>query len=505
MTSRFFGYRALGVGLGCVLAVACSTLPELPDAARQGLGSEKRACLDFYLALDRTVGQAGVGDAEYHRVPGFPHLRSSRVLAALIPGRLDQGSWGAWLEQARRLDEQARLIEYRNLPAAARAVLPRERAFAEQLQRCGGLLRDTDVASPGRREHLVEAARVADEYRTLQRVLGLYPLTQIPVAIGIDRWRQEVLESHRTAWGALPVSGRLLRYRPAASAAALSAPQIARRQLQWRRDHPLSLPEPDAASRAALFATFAPVWELDVAHPNDRIGRPYWDRRGALRVDTATPLIYRRLSYARLEGQWLLQLNYVLWFPARTRLGTFDLYGGHLDGITWRVTLGPDGRPWLYDTVHNCGCYHKLYPSPFVSYREELAERLLEPPLVAQAVPPWSADTPLLIRVAQHSHFIQRIEPRDMSLPFSGEQQEYRWADYRELRSLPHPEGRRSLFDARGIVPGTERAERWLLWTMGIPNVGAMRQWGHHATALLGRRHFDDPDGWTALFRRTGP
>jgi hypothetical protein len=28
---------------------------------------------------------------------------------------------------------------------------------------------------------------------------------------------------------------------------------------------------------------------------------------------------------------------------------------------------------------------------------------------------------------------------------------------------------------------------------MGIPSAGAMRQWGHHATAFVGRRHFDEP------------
>jgi hypothetical protein len=28
---------------------------------------------------------------------------------------------------------------------------------------------------------------------------------------------------------------------------------------------------------------------------------------------------------------------------------------------------------------------------------------------------------------------------------------------------------------------------------MGIPHPGEMRQWGHHATAFVGRRHFDDP------------
>jgi hypothetical protein len=29
---------------------------------------------------------------------------------------------------------------------------------------------------------------------------------------------------------------------------------------------------------------------------------------------------------------------------------------------------------------------------------------------------------------------------------------------------------------------------------MGIASAGAMRQWGHHATAFVGRRHFDDPN-----------
>jgi len=31
------------------------------------------------------------------------------------------------------------------------------------------------------------------------------------------------------------------------------------------------------------------------------------------------------------------------------------------------------------------------------------------------------------------------------------------------------------------------------LWPLGIPSAGAMRQWGHHATAFVGRRHFDEP------------
>ena len=71
------------------------------------------------------------------------------------------------------------------------------------------------------------------------------------------------------------------------------------------------------------------------------------------------------------------------------------------------------------------------------------------------------------------------------------------------LRSLPGPNGgRRSLFDPDGLVAGTERGERWLLWPMGVLSPGAMRQWGTHATAFVGRRHFDDPHMIDRAFAR---
>jgi hypothetical protein len=34
---------------------------------------------------------------------------------------------------------------------------------------------------------------------------------------------------------------------------------------------------------------------------------------------------------------------------------------------------------------------------------------------------------------------------------------------------------------------------------MGIASAGAMRQWGRHPTAFVGRRHFDDPQLLDAL------
>ena len=63
----------------------------------------------------------------------------------------------------------------------------------------------------------------------------------------------------------------------------------------------------------------------------------------------------------------------------------------------------------------------------------------------------------------------------------------------RALRSLAHPAGgTRSLYGPDGIVAGTGRAEKLLFWPLGIRDAGATRQWGRHATAFVGRRHFDD-------------
>ncbi|RMF08372.1 MAG: hypothetical protein D6763_10155, partial [Alphaproteobacteria bacterium] len=70
----------------------------------------------------------------------------------------------------------------------------------------------------------------------------------------------------------------------------------------------------------------------------------------------------------------------------------------------------------------------------------------------------------------------------------------YTLRSYDALRRLPlEGGGTRSLFSPSGIVRGTARAERFLFWPMGIASAGAMRQWGTHATAFVGKRHFDDP------------
>jgi hypothetical protein len=107
-----------------------------------------------------------------------------------------------------------------------------------------------------------------------------------------------------------------------------------------------------------------------------------------------------------------------------------------------------------------------------------------------------------MLRLATASHYLvatsvveqQGIEPKGRG---------YRFADDSSLRSLQLAHGgRRSLFRGDGIIAGTERLEGLVLWPSGINSPGAMRQWGHHATAFVDRRHFDDPDLFEGIFGR---
>jgi hypothetical protein len=94
----------------------------------------------------------------------------------------------------------------------------------------------------------------------------------------------------------------------------------------------------------------------------------------------------------------------------------------------------------------------------------------------------------LVLRVAARTHQLLRVYADRPGAVIALEE-----IEYDRLRSMQYGEYRRSLFGPDGLVAGSARAERWLLWPGGVPSSGAMRQWGQHATAFVGRRHFDDP------------
>src|SRR5574340_212906 len=492
----------VGVRLLPVLLLAgCAAVGKPPAAPAE---DTLAACRTLYREVDAAIEHEGVRDHGSLPVSSFPYLRTTRLLASFRDNLIEEGQWSAWAGHMAALDAEARALELRNLSAPV-AGHPGN-TLRDELSRCRERLLAADLAQPGRRAALRVAARVPDDYVTWWRVAGLYPLTAPVVSARIRAWHADTRDTFATPLTALPVAGELVRWAPQPGTSSGTPMKTAEvNEILNRSRDPLGIPSPAAGDLDRLFDAFSPIWEVDVVNDNDRIGMPRWDNGPV--VDVARPTLYRKISHTRFGDRVLLQLNYIVWFPART--GN-DIYSGRLDGINWRVTLGPDGEPWLFDAIHNCGCYHQFFPSRHLRLRGDLPASYFEPPLVPQPAP---GQHPLVLRVAHHTHFIQRVyfiprggreglppEPLPESLPSV---QAIASEEYDALRSLPGDGGYHSLFGEYGLIAGTERSERFILWPMGIRSPGAMRQWGRHATAFVGRRHFDDPFLIESLFERT--
>lgn len=483
------------------LLAACTGLHPPQSTETDTKTVEYQRCADFFSAFDHAVSVEKGRDAQSAAIAGFPYLRADRLLALFGGKAMDHEAFETWVDRLQQLDARARKFELNNLPLKARRKLARSPSGSveEEVRHCGQVLRQLDMATHTGRQRLLEAVQVPDEYQTARRVVGLYPLTSIVVAQTIRAWHDKTRQTFDQSLAELPVHGELVRYVP--PGARPVAPEQTSTLIEASNDL-LGVPHPQGEDLERLFAAFAPVWEVDVNSDNDLIGTPEWRSReeaSAPQINTSRPAVYRHVSHTQFDGRILLQLNYVIWFPSRPRTGAFDILGGHLDGITWRVTLGPNGQPLIYDAMHNCGCYHMFFPTTELQARKRRSWS--EPLLIPQAAPELLPGSRLVIRIAANTHYIQRV----YAAAIGGQNRRYRFAEYDMLRSLPLPDGgHRSLFDANGIVASSRRGERWLIWPMGVPAPGSMRQWGHHAIAFIGRRHFDDPDLFDELFERVG-
>lgn len=477
--------RLLPFAFGLVLALSagCSAIePRPPAAARDA------ACLRFFGDMDRRVAGAGVRDAGTARIPGLPELRIDRFLASFAREAMPAEAYGDWVERLRKLDAAARRIELHNLPPKEAAQLqPPFGLDAESaMETCGRRLAESELKSPDRRAEWLGHARVADDYSTWQRGVGLYPLTRWLAAAGVGRLHRELRRPFITAGtDRAAARGPVVRYAPPVGE-SLESGEIAA-ILRRSAANPLAIPTPSAAELSGLFATFAPIWAVDTASDSDRIGTVRLGEAGAAFVDPTDPVVYRLASHTRFGTRVLLQLGYLVWFPARPAEGPFDIYAGRFDGLLWRVTLGPDGKPIAYDSVHPCGCYYQIFPGP--GFRVVQPEDGSEPVLSPMPIPHPNSGRRLVLRLAERTHYLTGVAPEHGGSAAAV----YGWREYDDLRSLPRPGGgHRSLFGEDGLVAGSERPERFLLWPMGVPSAGAMRQWGTHAIAFLGRRHFDD-------------
>ncbi|MCH8976569.1 MAG: hypothetical protein IH909_02965 [Proteobacteria bacterium] len=495
----------LGIALG-----ACTSLqqPIMQHEADSNF-KELKICTSFISDIETTIRTANVIDAEARRIPSYPYLRTNRFLSDFRHEKLSNRAFAHWVNHLLTLGLDGWRIELANLPHTAKDQLAKlanqinrsqikasGMGVDEALQYCSNILKAVDLDEPDEQQNLKLKATTPDEYNTWQRVLGLYPITALVFRSGISRWHKNTRRVFALPLGKLPVSGSLIQYTPPPDSVQLTSLQVSQ-IINSSFNNALGIPEPADEDVKRLFDSFAPVFEIDVVTNDDRIGTVEWDNSGQAEINIHSPKVYRHFSYTRIAENILLQLNYTIWFPSRPKTSSFDLLGGHLDGITWRVTLLPNGMPWLYDTMHNCGCYHLVFPTRDATIIKQ-TQIINEPIFIPQIISPDIAKKPLdflpilrpILRIAHGSHYIERVYFESSR---SVQAINYQYANSRELRSLKLDNGNyRSLFGQDGIIKSSQRNERYLFWPMGIPSPGAMRQWGHHAIAFVGRRHFDD-------------
>lgn len=438
------------------------------------------------------VEAAGVGDASTFSIPGFPYLRTNRFLAALKKDLKDDKEREAWVKWMQQLDLSARKKEISNLPEEMVLSFLTESGggsreeLTSQMVSCSSELLNYDQARSDFHAVLSPLVHIPDEYSFFRRAVGLYPLVSIPVAVATEISREKVRKRFDKDLKDLPVDGEIKAIVPE-KRASFHEKEL-QEVIEDSKRNPLAIPILDRDQEERIASSFAPVFVQDVAAPYDRLGQIVW-KEGRLEIDSERPTVYYYVSHAFLRDEPILQINYVIWYSERAGERSPRIERGHIDGLTARISLDGQGRIFMVDVVNDCGCYHFFAP------QRERVDRILSKPFqFSPLVPQWLPEIPpgesLGIRINSGWHQVQRL----LSLREPSDRIPYALVPYDLMESLSNGEARRaSIFDARGIVKGSERVERFIFFSMGIPSVGSMRQRSHHAIELIGRAHFDDP------------
>lgn len=490
--------------------------------------AQTNACLKWFSSLEQIVNEAGVTDAEARPLQGFPYLRVNRHLQAVGNQIATPRQRQDWLLHLRNLDQKSRLTELSNLPAGAVEALQAQiptlelpqsntginspMPFGELIQNgatrlgterlallnaansCGNLLLEQDQADAVRQRHIRQAAVVPDHYSSARRAAGAYKLSSLGVAAGVREWEQQT----QATFEQTPQLGMSVNLKTGQARAGQAA---VTRLLASRRSDTLGVPVLTAQVRRLLLQEFTPEFVIEQTGLFDEPGKLVVNNAGQVEIDPLQPTIYARLEFTRYGNRSLIQLVYTVWFSERPTQSAMDIYAGQLDGVIVRLTLNATGVPAVIDTIHPCGCYHLFFNTP-------AAQRLDRPEHIGKRdewrfMPGQALDSSgpgrLQVHVQGATHYVSHVSFRPARPASTNTAEQTRVAELLPERSLTRlPIGStntsRSLYQANGLIAGTERSERWILWPMGIDSAGAMRQWGTHATAFVGRRHFDDAD-----------
>ncbi len=286
------------------------------------------------------------------------------------------------------------------------------------------------------------------------------------------------------------------------------------------------VPEGINADDWEMLKAYAPVivQEYPESVPYDRsidlFGRVAAPDDQSVAIDTSDPTVYAYTRHLRIQGRPYTQLIYTYWYPEHPALKPRDPEAGLIEGITMRITLDEHDGPITFETLYNCGCYHRLYPTTDL---EDAAALAFDTPeegkrfiverrvpgkidaIVPKLVDTHAGDRPV-IRARAGWHGIANVAMNEAGheSEVTGDS-DYTLVPYHELERLTTPEGLTvSMFYDNGLVKNAQRPEGVFFTPLGILSAGQPRQRG---TQLIHWDHydFDDPMLLETLLRLPPP
>lgn len=455
--------------LSLALVAACQTPSAVaPPSAFVGFFANLKDCRSQYEEIDARVDAAGVRDGAFYRVPGYPYLRTDRLLASFAHEVQSIDEIGGWVRRMRELDQESREFEYMNLGLSKQDAANRR----YELQACGRGLAGLELDNAKVFEDLRQRVQPPDDYSTVARAAGLYPLTAGLLKSLANREEHEA----RAQFGA-PFNGmadvRLW------TAKTVEDPAKVPKDFNALPPDELGIPGLYDSAWIALVERFAPPLVIE---EGGALATPIWEDQ-RISADPARPEVHYHIDFVRFGPQALVRVNYFFWFKTDA-----DADAAALDGIIWRVTLDRQAQPLLFESLHASGRDHYWFPVQALAQRN-LDSYWAQPPFFPRDG--LAPTAPALRLAANRYRHTGLLRPDEVS---NVQRREYTLHRYENLYALPRADGStRSLFRPDGLVHGSRSTGPSWLWISGLSQPGALRQYGHHGTSYVGRRQFDDP------------
>lgn len=457
----------------CAIAAPDEILPNdsSPAANQKKFSDTISACRARFAAVDAQIDAAGVRDKGYYRIPGYPYMRSDRLIASFGTEVRRMEALSDWLYQLRDNDGFSRDIELQNLGLE----LPERIALLSELRLCGVWLSNMELVEDADREHLA----------TLTHIPAERPDGSVPVKPELKEAEKQhaaqVRASFSTPTTERNVPGTLVLWKVKPYDGSSIVPTDGFKQAFRDGMGRVGLTE---SQWELLAKRFAPNLLIETAGKLDKIGSPGMGDAGPY-VDVSAPVVDFQADYARLGDHSLIQLNYFVWFPGRAASGADGADGGRIDGLIWRVTLDEVGKPLAYDTIHARGFDHLWFPLPNLKKRGDVPDDMV-------LIPQTPVPNDFVVRIGTGKHEVVRlVSASDVR---ASEVKEFGLRRYEKLLTLPLPGGgTRSLFGPDGTVAGTSAGSDVAVSASDVLKAGAIRQWGHHPVSLKGDVYFDDP------------